>query len=55
MKYDLYDFDGTIYDGDSGIDFVKFAIKKHPSFIFGILCSLGIVILYKLPIESSLL
>ena len=28
MKYDLYDFDGTIYNGDSGVDIVKFAIKK---------------------------
>ena len=28
MKYDLYDFDGTIYNGDSGVDIVKFAIRK---------------------------
>ncbi len=28
MKYNLYDFDGTIYDGDSGVDLVFFAIKK---------------------------
>lgn len=28
MKYDLYDFDGTIYDGDSGVDFILFSIKK---------------------------
>jgi HAD superfamily phosphoserine phosphatase-like hydrolase len=53
MKYDLYDFDGTIYDGDSGVDIVKFAIKKHPSFIFSILASLGIVILYKLGIRTK--
>ncbi len=53
MKYDLYDFDGTIYDGDSGIDIVKFAIKKHPSFIFNILGSLGIVILYKLGLRTK--
>ena len=33
MKYDLYDFDGTIYDGDSGVDLVKFAIKKNPKFL----------------------
>ena len=24
MKYNLYDFDGTIYDGDSSLDFIKF-------------------------------
>lgn len=33
MKYELYDFDGTIYDGDSGIDFSLFAIKKYPKII----------------------
>ena len=33
MKYELYDFDGTIYDGDSGVDLVKFAIKKNPKFL----------------------
>ena len=30
MKYDVYDFDGTIYDGDSGIDIFLFALKTHP-------------------------
>ena len=33
MKYDVYDFDGTIYDGDSGIDIFLFAVKKYPSII----------------------
>ena len=33
MKYDLYDFDGTIYDGDSGIDIFFFAIKKYPKIL----------------------
>jgi len=36
MKYDLYDFDGTIYDGDSGVDLVLFAIKKKPYLSFKI-------------------
>lgn len=26
----VYDFDGTIYDGDSGEDLIKYAMKKHP-------------------------
>lgn len=30
MKYDLYDFDGTIYDGDSGVDIILFAVKRYP-------------------------
>ena len=33
MKYDVYDFDGTIYDGDSGIDIFFFAIKKYPKIL----------------------
>ena len=34
MKYDLYDFDGTIYDGDSGVDIILFALKKYPKIFF---------------------
>ena len=26
----IYDFDGTIYDGDSCRDIVKYGLKKHP-------------------------
>ena len=26
----IYDFDGTIYDGDSGIDFIKYSLKRKP-------------------------
>ena len=26
----VYDFDGTIYDGDSSIDFYLFCLKRHP-------------------------
>lgn len=29
----IYDFDGTLYDGDSTMDFVRFAWKKHPSLL----------------------
>jgi len=44
MKINVYDFDGTIYDGDSSVDFYLFCIKKRkkilcriPSFCFTIL------------------
>lgn len=30
----VYDFDETIYDGDSSIDFYLFCIKKNPSILF---------------------
>ena len=30
MKINLFDFDGTIYDGDSTVDFIKFIIKRNP-------------------------
>lgn len=26
----VYDFDGTIYNGDSGVDFIKYSISRHP-------------------------
>lgn len=29
----VYDFDGTIYDGDSTVDFFLFALKSNPSLI----------------------
>ena len=53
MKFDLYDFDGTIYDGDSGVDLILFAILKKPSVIFTLLSSIGIVILYKLKLRTK--
>ena len=30
MKIDVFDFDGTIYDGDSTVDFLLFCLKKKP-------------------------
>jgi len=29
----IYDFDGTLYAGDSTMDFLKFSLKKHPSLV----------------------
>ena len=29
----IYDFDGTLYHGDSTMDFLKYSFKKHPSLI----------------------
>ena len=36
MKFIVYDFDGTIYDGDSTFDFIKVLITKKKSIIFHI-------------------
>ena len=36
MKLNIYDFDGTIYDGDSSIDFIKYLMIKKKSNIFSI-------------------
>ena len=33
MKFIVYDFDGTIYDGDSSVDFIKFCLSKKKSLI----------------------
>ena len=36
MLIDVYDFDGTIYDGDSTLDFVLFAVRRHPVVLLGL-------------------
>ena len=36
MRIDVYDFDGTIYDGDSTFDFVRFCMRSHPAMLLGL-------------------
>lgn len=33
-KMNVYDFDKTIYNGDSTFDFYKFCLKRHPKIFF---------------------
>ena len=33
MLIDVYDFDGTIYDGDSTVDFVLWCLRRHPALL----------------------
>lgn len=33
MIADLYDFDGTVFDGESGSEFYLFCLKRHPKII----------------------
>ena len=48
-KMNVYDFDGTIYKGDSGADFIKFMCAKKPFFMTGhILKSLKYVAKYEI-------
>ncbi|MBQ9279796.1 MAG: HAD-IB family phosphatase [Clostridia bacterium] len=45
----VYDFDGTIYNGDSGVDFIKFSYFKKPAFMsVHLLKCLKYLALYKL-------
>ena len=30
---DVYDFDGTLYRGDSTVDFVRFCLRRHPGIV----------------------
>ena len=53
MKFDLYDFDGTIYDGDSGVDFIKYSIKHHKGTLKCLLASIGTVILFILKLRTK--
>ena len=34
MKIDVYDFDGTLYRGDSTFDYIVFIVKRHIYLIF---------------------
>lgn len=36
MKFNVYDFDGTIYDGDSGVDLLFYGFKKYPKHLLKI-------------------
>lgn len=44
----VYDFDKTIYDGDSTLDFYLFCLRKHPSIIFCLYIQITGFIKYKL-------
>ena len=54
MKVNIYDFDKTIYDGDSGYDFYKYMLRRRPFLVFpNVLKSIptGIKILFKVYIK----
>ncbi len=53
MRVDVYDFDGTIYDGDATIDFYKYCLKKKKSIIIYLLPFSFNCILYFLKIVSK--
>lgn len=53
MKVVAYDFDGTIYDGDSSIDFYKFCFKKKKSICKYWLKQLWYFLLYILDIKTK--
>lgn len=48
MLIDVYDFDGTIYDGDSTVDFARFCLSRHPSGLLALprlsACALGVAL-----------
>lgn len=49
----VYDFDGTIYDGDSSIDFFKFMLKRNKRIVKRVFPILWAGVLYKLKIKSK--
>ena len=50
----VYDFDGTIYAGDSTLDFYKFCLKRHPSIIVCLPRQISSFVLYKTRIINKL-
>jgi len=53
MKVNIYDFDKTIYDGDSSIDFYIFCIKRQKLLAFTIFRFLIFLILYKFKLKNK--
>lgn len=49
----IYDFDDTIYDGDSSIDFFKYSIKKNKKVLLTIPSILFAFVLYMLKIKEK--
>ena len=52
IKINLYDFDGTIYDGDSTVDFFKYTFRKYPKSLLHIPTIIGNAIKYVLHIQG---
>lgn len=53
MKLDIYDFDDTIYNGDSTIDFYLFCLKNKTSLIKYLPVQIWHFIKYKLKLEDK--
>lgn len=47
LNMNVYDFDNTVYDGESAIDFFKFYLKKDPSLLKNVPSLIVAVIKYK--------
>ena len=53
MKINVYDFDDTIYDGDSSFHFFLYALKNFKISIFKILKIIFNAILYLLKLKTT--
>lgn len=53
MEFNLYDFDGTIYNGDSSVDFYFYCVSKKFTIIKYLPKFLVMVVLYKLKIKTK--
>ena len=53
IKINLYDFDGTIYEGDSTVDFIKYTFIKYPKSLLHIPSIIWNAIKYVLHIQGK--
>ena len=53
-RLNVFDFDNTIYDGDSSIDFYIFCLKSNPLLIRYLPIQLYGMIMYKLKIKNKI-
>ena len=49
----VYDFDKTIYNGDSSVDFYLYCLKKNPLILMYLPIQLFAIILYKLKLKNK--
>ncbi|MGD9156141.1 MAG: polysaccharide biosynthesis protein GtrA, partial [Bacillota bacterium] len=53
MGIKIYDFDHTIYDGNSTLDFYFYCLKKHPSVVVRIPWQVSAALLYLMRIYNK--
>lgn len=52
-KIIVYDFDKTIYSGETSIDFIRFFLKRNKKYLFRLIYILPSIFFYKINLKKS--